>query len=144
MAIRKCKPITPGMRGMSYLVQDVTKKKPEKQLLAKHKSSGGRNNLGRVTAKHRGSGAKRRLRIIDFKRDKMGITAKVVAIEYDPNRSANIALLHYLDGEKRYIIAPLGLKSGDRVAAGEEAKFLPGNSMKLKDIPVGTEIHNIE
>jgi large subunit ribosomal protein L2 len=144
MGIKKVKPITPGMRGMSYLVYDVAKKKPEKSLLAKHKSSGGRNNLGRMTVRRRGGGAKRRLRIVDFKREKLNVPAKVAAIEYDPNRSANIALLHYADGEKRYIVAPLGLKEGDKVIAGEGIKPITGNCMPLRDIPLGTEIHNIE
>lgn len=143
--IKKYNPTTPGRRGMSLLVSETTKDKPEKSLLAKRKSSGGRNNLGRITCRHRGGGVKRRIRIIDFKRDKIGGKASVLAIEYDPNRGANIALLKYEDGEKRYIIAPYGLSVGDWViSSNKEEKQKIGNAMQLKDIMVGTEIHNIE
>ncbi len=143
--IKKYNPTTPGRRGMSVIVSETTKKKPEKSLLAKWKSTGGRNNLGRITSRHRGGGVKRRLRIIDFKRDKIGIKASVLTIEYDPNRSANIALLRYEDCEKRYIIAPFGLNVGDEIiSSNEEIKQNIGNAMRLKDILIGTEIHNIE
>ncbi len=145
MAIKKYKPTSAGLRSMSVLSFDeITKKAPEKSLTAPLKKSGGRNNLGRTTSRFRGGGTKRRYRIIDFKRDKEGIPGKVAAIEYDPNRTANIALIHYVDGEKRYILAPLGLKVGDMVEAGENADIVRGNALQLKDIPVGTTIHNIE
>ena len=124
--------------------EEITKTKPEKSLVVKLKKHAGRNNQGRITTRHRGGGAKRAYRLIDFKRNKLGVPAKVAAIEYDPNRSARIALLHYLDGEKRYIIAPLGLKVGDRVMAGPEADIRLGNALPLKNIPTGTTIHNIE
>ncbi|MEW6007121.1 MAG: 50S ribosomal protein L2 [bacterium] len=145
MMIKKYNPTTPARRGMSVLIKETTKKKPEKSLLAKWKSSGGRNNLGRITSRHRGGGVKRRLRIIDFKRDKIGIKGSVLAIEYDPNRSSNIGLIKYEDGEKRYIIAPLGLSVGDEIiSSNEEVKQKIGNAMLLKNIIVGTEISNIE
>jgi len=145
MAIKKFKPTSPGRRFMTVSTFDeITKKEPEKSLVKTLKSSGGRNAQGRITARHRGGGHKRKYRIIDFKRDKDNIPAKVTAIEYDPNRSANIALLTYADGEKRYIIAPLGLKPGDEVMSGEKADIKPGNCLPLKNIPVGTIIHNIE
>ncbi len=124
--------------------EEITKTKPEKSLVVKLKKHAGRNNQGRITTRHRGGGAKRAYRLIDFKRNKLGVPAKVAAIEYDPNRSARIALLHYLDGEKRYIIAPVGLKVGDRVMAGPDADIRPGNALTLKNIPTGTTIHNIE
>ena len=124
--------------------EEITKTKPEKSLVVKLKKHSGRNNQGRITTRHRGGGAKRAYRLIDFKRNKQNVPAKVAAIEYDPNRSARIALLHYLDGEKRYIIAPLGLKVGDQVMAGPEADIKPGNALPLKNIPTGTTIHNIE
>ena len=124
--------------------EEITKTKPEKSLVVKLKKHAGRNNQGRITTRHRGGGAKRAYRLIDFKRNKQNVPAKVAAIEYDPNRSARIALLHYLDGEKRYIIAPLGLKVGDLVMAGPEADIKPGNALPLKNIPTGTTIHNIE
>ncbi len=124
--------------------EEITKTKPEKSLVVKLKKHAGRNNQGKITTRHRGGGAKRAYRLIDFKRNKLGVPAKVAAIEYDPNRSARIALLHYLDGEKRYIIAPLGLKVGDRVMAGPEADIRLGNALPLKNIPTGTTIHNIE
>jgi large subunit ribosomal protein L2 len=124
--------------------EELTKKKPEKSLLSPKRRTSGRNVYGRITVRHRGGGHKRSLRLIDFKRDKTGIPAKVAAIEYDPNRSARIALLHYRDGEKRYIIAPLGLKVGDGVMSGPQADILPGNALPLRSIPTGTTIHNVE
>jgi large subunit ribosomal protein L2 len=124
--------------------EEITKTKPEKSLTVSLKKHAGRNNQGKITTRHRGGGAKRAYRIIDFKRNKLGVPAKVAAIEYDPNRSARIALLHYVDGEKRYIIAPVGLKVGDRVEAGPEADIRVGNALPLKNIPTGTTIHNIE
>jgi len=124
--------------------EEITKTKPEKSLTVRLKKHSGRNNQGRITVRHRGGGAKRAYRLIDFKRNKLGVPARVAAIEYDPNRSARIALLHYVDGEKRYIIAPVGLKVGDRVEAGPEADIKVGNALPLKNIPAGTTIHNIE
>jgi large subunit ribosomal protein L2 len=145
MPIKTYKPTSPGRRGMTVAsFEDVTKKEPEKSLLAPLRKKGGRNAQGRLTVRHHGGGAKRQYRIIDFKRDKAGVPAKVAAIEYDPNRSARIALLNYLDGEKRYILAPLGLKIGDKVMAGQGAEIRVGNVLPLKSIPVGTQIHNIE
>ncbi|RMF84063.1 MAG: 50S ribosomal protein L2 [Nitrospirae bacterium] len=145
MAIRKYKPTSPGRRHQSVPdFSEITRTTPEKSLLAPLKKSGGRNNLGRITSRRRGGGHKRRYRIIDFKRNKDGVPAKVASIEYDPNRSARIALLHYADGEKRYILAPKGLQVGDRVMSGPEADILPGNHLPLGNIPVGTLIHNIE
>ena len=145
MAVKNFKPTTPGRRFMTVSTfEEITKSKPEKSLLAPLKKFGGRNNAGRQTVRHRGGGHKRRYRVIDFKRDKFGIPAKVAAIEYDPNRSARIALLHYVDGEKRYIIAPDGLKVGDTVVSGPDADIKPGNALPLANIPVGTMIHNIE
>ncbi len=145
MGIRKFKPITPGTRFMSVSTfEEITKTTPEKSLLAPLKKSGGRNNLGRVTARHRGGGHKRQYRIIDFKRNKHGIPAKVFSIEYDPNRTARIALLHYADGEKRYILAPNGLKVGDVLMSGEGVEIKVGNAMKLKDMPLGSFVHNVE
>ncbi len=145
MAIRKLKPITPGTRFMSVSsFEEIAKREPEKSLLAPLKKSGGRNNLGRVTARHRGGGHKRQYRIIDFKRDKYGIPAKVFSIEYDPNRTARIALLHYADGEKRYIIAPDGLKVGETVMSGSGIEIKVGNALPLKEIPIGSFVHNVE
>lgn len=145
MGIKKYQPTTPGRRGMTaYTFEEVTKEKPEKALTVPLKSTGGRNNTGRITSRHRGGGHKRKYRLIDFRRDKDGVPATVAAIEYDPNRSARIALLHYADGEKRYILAPVGLKVGDRVESGEGADIRPGNALPLKHIPVGTMVHNIE
>ena len=145
MAIRKIKPTTPGQRFMTVSAfEEITCTKPEKSLCEDLRSSGGRNNRGRITVRHRGGGARRKYRIIDFKRNKDGIPAKVSTIEYDPNRSANIALLTYADGEKRYIIAPLGLKVGDAVLSGEGADIKVGNAMEIRQIPVGTMIHCIE
>jgi large subunit ribosomal protein L2 len=145
MAIKKHKPTSPGRRfqtGSTF--EEITGKKPEKSLLRPLKKSGGRNALGRITMRHRGGGQKRSYRVIDFKRDKDGIPAKVASIEYDPNRSARIALLHYADGEKRYILAPLGLQVGDKILSGSGAEIRTGNALPLKDIPLGTQIHNIE
>ena len=145
MAIRKIKPTTPGQRFMTVSAyEEITCKTPEKSLLEDLRKSGGRNNSGRITVRHRGGGAKRKYRVIDFKRNKDGIPAKVATIEYDPNRSANIALLHYVDGEKRYIIAPLGLKPGETVISGEGADIKVGNALQIRNIPVGTKIHCIE
>jgi large subunit ribosomal protein L2 len=145
MALKQFKPTSPGRRGMTgFTFDEVTRKEPEKSLLAPRRSQGGRNNQGRVTARHRGAGAKRRLRLIDFKRDKWGIPGKVASIEYDPNRTARIALIHYRDGEKRYILAPVSLQVGDVVDAGPKAEVKPGNALPLRNIPAGTMIHNIE
>jgi large subunit ribosomal protein L2 len=145
MGIRKLKPITPGTRFMSISTfEEITRTTPEKSLLAPLKKSGGRNNLGRVTSRHRGGGHKRQYRIIDFKRDKHGVPAKVYSIEYDPNRTARIALLHYADGEKRYILAPNGLKVGDVLMSGENAEIKVGNALKLKNMPLGSFVHNVE
>lgn len=145
MAIRKLRPMTPATRFYSISsFEEVTKTKPEKSLLKPLKKSGGRNNLGRITSRHRGGGHKRRYRVIDFKRDKRGMEAEVVAIEYDPNRSARIALLQYADGDKRYIIAPDGLKLGAKVASGSGVEVQVGNAMPLSEIPVGTFVHNVE
>jgi large subunit ribosomal protein L2 len=145
MGIRKYKPTSPGRRfitGSDF--EEVTKTTPEKSLLGKISKSGGRNNNGRVTSRHIGGGHKRRYRIIDFKRQKDGVPAKVAAIEYDPNRSARIALLHYADGEKAYILAPLRIRVGDTVMSGPQADIKPGNALPLRDIPTGTVVHNIE
>ncbi len=145
MGIKKYKPYTPSRRFMTTLdFSELTKKEPEKSLLVPLKKTGGRNNQGRITVRFRGGGHKRLYRIIDFKRDKDGIPAKVLSIEYDPNRTAWIALLQYKDGEKRYIIAPDGLKVGDEVISGPQAPLKPGNALPLSDIPEGIEIHNIE
>ncbi|RCX12790.1 LSU ribosomal protein L2P [Anaerobacterium chartisolvens] len=145
MGIKKYNPTTPSRRFMTVSTfEDITKKEPEKSLLQPLKKKGGRNSYGRITVRHQGGGAKQKYRIIDFKRDKDGIKSKVVAIEYDPNRTANIALLQYVDGEKRYILAPVNLKVGDIVESGENADIKPGNTLQLMHIPVGTTIHNIE
>lgn len=145
MAIRKYKPTTPGRRFASVDdFSELTKKKPEKSLTRPLKKNAGRNNLGRITRRHSGGGHKRLYRVIDFKRLKDNVPAKVAAIEYDPNRSARIALLKYMDGEKRYIIAPLKLKVGDMVMSGEKADIKVGNALPLKNIPTGTIIHNVE
>ena len=145
MGIKKYKPTSPGRRNMSVNTFDeVTKKEPEKSLLTPLKSKAGRNNYGRITVRHQGGGVKRKYRIIDFKRNKDGVPGKVAGIEYDPNRSSNIALIHYADGEKRYIIAPLKLKVGDTIVSGPEAEITIGNCLPLKNIPVGTLVHNIE
>jgi large subunit ribosomal protein L2 len=145
MGLKKLKPTTPATRFYTVSTfEEVTKTKPEKALVVPLKSTGGRNNQGRITSRHRGGARKKFYRIIDFKRNKVGIDAKVAAIEYDPNRNARIALLHYVDGEKRYIIAPEGLKVGDVVQTGEKAEIKIGNAIPLKNIPVGTTIYNIE
>jgi len=145
MPTKRRKPVTPSQRFYSVLdFSEITKKEPEKSLLRTLKRTGGRNNNGRVTARHRGGGHKRRYRVIDFKRDKRNIPSLVKAIEYDPNRSANIALLYYTDGEKRYILAPNGLKVGDAIMAGTGLEILPGNAMPLIEMPLGTTVHNIE
>ncbi|MEW5909652.1 MAG: 50S ribosomal protein L2 [Thermodesulfobacteriota bacterium] len=145
MGLKKVNPTSPGRRFQEYSTfEEITRKTPEKSLLKTFKSSGGRNSTGRVTAWHRGGGHKRHYRIIDFKRDKTGIPAKVASIEYDPNRSARIALLHYADGEKRYILAPVNLTVNDMVMSGPEADIKPGNALPLRNIPLGTHIHNIE
>lgn len=145
MGIKKFKPTSPGKRQMTVLsYEELTKKEPEKSLLAPLNKKAGRNAKGRITVRHQGGGHKRRYRIIDFKRTKDGVPAKVAAIEYDPNRSANIALLHYVDGEKSYILAPNGLKVGHQVMSGPDSDIKVGNALPLVNIPVGTLIHNIE
>ena len=145
MAIKKYNPTSPGRRFMTTSAnEEITTRTPEKSLLSTVKKSGGRNVHGRITVRHIGGGNRQKYRIIDFKRNKDDIPAKVATIEYDPNRTANIALLNYADGEKRYIIAPVGLKVGDKVMSGEKADIKPGNALCIKDIPVGTMIHNIE
>jgi large subunit ribosomal protein L2 len=145
MAIKRYKPTSAGRRNMTYSTrEEVTRKEPERSLLVPLKKTGGRNALGRITCRYRGGGHKRMYRILDFKRDKEGIPANVASIEYDPNRSSYIALLHYADGEKRYMIAPLGLKIGDRVVSGSGAEIRTGNTLPLREIPLGTSIHNIE
>ena len=145
MPVKQYKPTSPGRRGMSgFTFDEITKKKPEKSLLAPLRRKAGRNNQGRVTVRRRGGGAARRLRLIDFKRDKLGVPGRVASIEYDPNRTARIALIHYRDGDKRYILAPVGLKVDDVIEAGPSADIRPGNALSLKDIPTGTAIHNIE
>ncbi|HSL10875.1 MAG TPA: 50S ribosomal protein L2 [Actinomycetota bacterium] len=145
MAVRKYKPTTPGRRGASVSSFDeLTRSKPEKSLVAKGRNKAGRNNHGRITTRHQGGGNKRRYRIVDFRRNKDGVPAKVAHIEYDPNRSARIALLHYADGEKRYILAPQGVAQGDTLMSGPEAEIRPGNALPLRNIPVGTVVHAIE
>ena len=145
MPIKNYKPNTPGTRGMSTLINDeITKSTPEKSLLVKKSKTGGRNNQGKITVRHIGGGVRRKYRVIDCKRTKDGIDGKVASIEYDPNRSANIALINYADGEKRYIIAPLNLKVGDKVESGANADIKVGNALPLENIPVGTMVHNVE
>ncbi len=145
MGIKRYKPTSPGRRGMSVSTfEEITKTRPERSLLEAKRRTGGRNNQGRITARHRGGGHKRHYRIIDFKRNKQGMPAKVIGIEYDPNRSARIALLEYEDGERRYILAPLGLNVGDTVSSGPTAEVRVGNALPLRNIPVGSQIHNIE
>ena len=145
MGIKQYKPTSPGRRGATgYTFEEITKKKPEKSLTVPLKRKAGRNRQGRITVRHRGGGAKRMLRLIDFKRDNFGVPGKVAAIEYDPNRSARIALIHYADGDKRYILWPVGLKVGDTVVCGPEAEIQPGNALPLRRIPLGTEVHNVE
>ena len=145
MAIRNYKPTTPGRRGMSTLTnEEITKSTPEKSLTVTLKKNSGRNNQGKITVRHQGGGVKRKYRLIDFKRDKKDIAGVVASIEYDPNRTANIALINYMDGEKRYIIAPKNLKVGDKVISGENVDIKVGNALPIMNIPVGTVIHNIE
>jgi len=145
VALKIYRPTSPGRRGMSgYTFEEITKSKPEKSLLVPLRRKAGRNNQGRITVRHHGGGVKRRLRIIDFKRDKSGVPGRVAAVEYDPNRSARIALIYYVDGEKRYILAPIGLNVGDMIKSGGDAEIKPGNALPLKLIPTGTQIHNIE
>lgn len=145
MPIKKYNPTSPARRSMTVSTfEEITKKVPEKNLLAPLSKKAGRNSYGRITVRHHGGGAKRQYRVIDFKRDKDGIPAKVASIEYDPNRSANIALLAYADGEKRYILSPNGLNVGDKVYSGAQSDIKPGNALPLESIPVGTVIHNIE
>ena len=145
MAIIKLKPVTPGTRFRSnFSFEEITKDIPEKSLTVALKKSGGRNNHGRVTSRHRGGGHKRRYRVIDFRRDKIGVPAKVFSIEYDPNRTSRIALLHYTDGEKRYILAPEGLKVGATVTAGSGSEIIVGNALPLKEMPLGSFVHNVE
>lgn len=145
MAIKKYKPTTGGTRNMSVSdFAEITTDTPEKSLLSPLNKRAGRNNKGRITVRHQGGGHKRKYRIIDFKRNKDGIPGRVATIEYDPNRSANIALIHYADGEKRYILAPNGLKVGQEILSGEDADIKLGNALPLKNIPVGTIIHNVE
>jgi large subunit ribosomal protein L2 len=145
MAVKKYKPVTPGMRGRTgYTFEEITRDAPERSLVQAMQKRGGRNASGRITVRHQGGGSKRKYRQVDFKRDKVNIPATVAGIEYDPNRTARLALLHYADGEKRYIIAPLGLKVGDTVLASAEAEITPGNTLPISSIPTGTRIHNIE
>ncbi len=145
MAIKKFRPTSPALRQMTVLVSDeITCNEPERSLLVSLKKNSGRNVHGKITVRHRGGGNRRKYRIIDFKRNKDGIPAKVATVEYDPNRTANIALLNYADGEKRYILAPVGIQVGDTLLSGPEADIKPGNAMALKDMPVGTVVHNVE
>ena len=145
MGVKKYKPVTPGQRDMTgYTFEEITKTRPERSLLKPLRKRGGRNMYGRITVRHRGGGHKRHLRVVDFKRDKFDIPARVAAIEYDPNRTARLALLHYVDGEKRYILAPVDLRVGDTVVSGVGAEVRPGNSLPIANIPVGTMVHNIE
>jgi large subunit ribosomal protein L2 len=145
MAVKKYKPVTPGQRGMTgYTFEEITKSEPERSLIVSLRRHGGRNTYGRVTVRHQGGGERRYSRLVDFKREKHGIPARVAAIEYDPNRTARLALLFYVDGEKRYIIAPLGVKVGDMLVSGPTAEIRPGNCLQIANIPVGTLVHNIE
>ena len=145
MAIKKYRPTSPGIRTRTTLdYSALTPKRPEKSLTRPRRRRGGRNNNGRITVRWIGGGHKRLYRVVDYRRDKFGVPARVASIEYDPNRSANIALLHYADGEKRYILAPLNLKVGDTVLSGEKVEIRPGNAMQIRNIPLGTFIHNIE
>jgi large subunit ribosomal protein L2 len=145
MAVKIYKPVTPGQRGMTgNTFEEITKAKPERSLLVPLRKHGGRNSYGRVTVRHRGGGHRRAVRVVDFKRDKLNIPARVAAIEYDPNRTARLALLNYADGEKRYIIAPLGLRVGDTLVTGSQAEIRPGNCLPIASIPVGTLVHNVE
>jgi large subunit ribosomal protein L2 len=145
MAVKVYKPVTPGQRNKtSYTFEEITKSQPERSLVVIKKKHSGRNSYGRITVRHQGGGHKQKIRLVDFKRNKRGIPAKVAAIEYDPNRTARLALLHYADGEKRYILAPVGLRVGDKIEAGPLAEIRPGNSLPISSIPVGTMIHNVE
>lgn len=145
MTVKKYKPVTPSLRGMTgSSFEEITKSTPERSLLVPRRSRGGRNAYGRITVRHQGGGHRRHIRLVDHKRDKRGVPARVAAIEYDPNRTARLALLHYVDGEKRYIIAPLDLRVNDTVMAGPQAEIRPGNSLPISSIPVGTLLHNIE
>ena len=145
MVIKNYKPTSPGRRAATgYSFDEITRKKPEKSLVSVKHRKGGRNNQGKITVRHRGGGAKKSYRTIDFRRDKFGIPGKIASIEYDPNRSARICLVHYVDGEKRYILWPVGVKVGDSVVSGPEAEIKPGNALPLKNIPSGTTIHNLE
>lgn len=145
MAVKIYKPITPGTRGMTgYTFEEITKDKPERSLLVIRKANSGRNSYGRITVRHRGGGERRYIRIVDFKRDKRDIPAKVAAIEYDPNRTARLALLNYADGEKRYIVAPLGLRVGDTIVSSVNAEIRVGNNLPISNIPIGTMVHSIE
>jgi large subunit ribosomal protein L2 len=145
MAVKTYKPVTPSLRAMTgYTFEEVTKKAPERSLIRSRNKHGGRNSYGRITVRHRGGGNRNNIRIVDYKREKRGIPARVAAIEYDPNRTARLALLFYVDGEKRYIIAPLDIKVGDTVMSGPTAEVRPGNSLPISNIPVGTLVHNIE
>jgi large subunit ribosomal protein L2 len=145
MAVKKYKPVTPSLRGRTgYTFEEITKSTPERSLLVSKNKSGGRNMYGRITVRHRGGGNRRHIRLVDFKRDKRGIPARVAAIEYDPNRTARLALLFYADGEKRYIIAPVDMRVGDTVLAGPNAEIRPGNALPIANIPVGTMLHNLE
>ena len=145
MAVKQYKPTSPGRRGASgYTFDEITRKRPEKSLVGPLTKNAGRNNQGRISVRHRGGGHKRRLRVIDFRRDKTGVPGKVASIEYDPNRSARIALIHYVDGEKRYIIWPVGLSVADTVMAGPQAEIKPGNALPLRSIPSGNVVHNLE
>jgi len=145
MAVKVYKPKTPGTRHKtSYTFEEITKTTPERSLTVPKKKNSGRNMYGRVTVRHRGGGHKRQIRLVDFKRDKLGVPATVAAIEYDPNRTARLALLHYADGEKRYILAPVGLMVGDKVVSGREVEIRAGNNMALANIPIGSTVHNIE
>ena len=145
MAVKVYKPITPGQRGMTgYTFEEITKSKPERALIIPRKKFAGRNSYGRITVRHQGGGNRQFIRLVDFKRDKRSIPARVAAIEYDPNRTARLALLFYADGEKRYIVAPIGLSVGDTLMSGPQAEIRPGNSLPIANIPVGTMIHNIE
>lgn len=145
MAVKIYKPITPGLRGMTgYTFEEITKDTPERSLIVFRKKHAGRNNSGRVTVRHRGGGARRFIRMVDMKRDKTGIPGKVIAIEYDPNRTARIALIQYSDGEKRYMLAPIGLKVGTMIVSGPNAEIRVGNAMPISNIPMGSTIHNIE
>ena len=145
MAVNKRKPTSPGRRFQTVSdFSEITRSRPEKSLLSPRASKGGRNNKGRITSRHRGGGHKRRYRVIDFRRDKDGVPAKVAAIEYDPNRNARIALLHYVDGEKRYILAPVGVGVGARISSGPGADIRPGNALPLRNIPAGSTVHAVE